>query len=232
MTREMTKTSLFLALIPIMALAAACSGPAPTAPTDLDGSALVGSSGSGTVTAMASPCAAITGIKLKVDDSSRTFLWVEATYQYISSGFVVCPAPAWSSDRQEMIVDRANPFRAGFSRSVTGRAILKAAALNGVTNSIRVELGGSGNCHNIVAVNLKVVENPLDDAFVWVQAAYVFLGDTPDNCADPPTFAASRKGLRIHPSDLFRAGIATAAPGIKTSVSAAAPNGVAAKIRF
>jgi len=230
-----TKTAKILALIPVVSLAAACNGLAPTVPSEP-----LASNDSGDVTAMSlskGNCEAVTGIDLQVVDSSRTVLWVEATYVYVTSGLVGCPAPTWSSDRDGLIVDKQRPFRAGFLRSASGRAILTATALNGVQSSIRLNLGntrlkpGNDNCRNVVGVDLQILPRESDSGVVWIQATYRFLGDTPDDCRDPPIFNASRPGLRIHPRDAFRAGI-DYAPGIKTTVGATAPNGVGNKITF
>jgi hypothetical protein len=229
------KMAKILALIPVVSLAAACNGLAPTVPSEL-----LPSNDSGDASAMSlstGNCEAVTGIDLHVVDSSRTYLWVEATYQYINSGLVGCPAPTWSSDRDGLVVDERRPFRAGFQRSTGGRAVLTATALNGVHNSIRLDLGDSpldfrnDPCLNIVSVDLQVLPSASDKGVVSIQAKYVFLGETAGDCRAPPSFKASRPGLRIDPRDPFRAEIASA-PRIKTTVGATAPNGVGHNITF
>jgi len=229
------KTAKILALIPVVSLAAACNGLAPTVPSEL-----LPSSDSDDASAMSLStrnCKAVTGIDLQVMDSSRTYLWVEATYRYAGLDVVGCPAPTWSSDRDGLVVDGRQPFRAGFPRSTGGRAVLTATALNGVHNSIRLNLGDTplnsrnDGCRNVVGVDLSILPRASDNDVVWIQAKYVFLSGSADDCRDPPFFKASRPGLRIHPRDAFRAGI-DSAPRIKTVVGATAPNGVAAKIIF
>jgi hypothetical protein len=230
MSQAMKKMRSLFALIPAVALAAACSGPSATAPSDLGPSALLASNDSGTVTAMTtSPCAGIVKIDLEVADTSRTVLWVEATYRFDRSNSGGCPAPAWSSDRSDMIVDSGNPFRAGFKRSANGSANLTAKAANGVHNTIRLQLGPGRTCASVVGVDLRLLPSK-PDGMVWIQAAYKFLGDTPDECREPPKFTASRAGLQLHPGDAFRVGIKKD-PG-NTTVAAAAPNGVGNKIQF
>jgi hypothetical protein len=235
--QQATKTARILALISVVGLGVACNGLAPTAPSEP-----LASNESGDVTAMSRStgiCEAVAGIDLQVVDSSRTFLWVEANYKYIGSRAVKCPAPSWHSDRSDLVVDKDNPYRAGFPRSARGKALVTAKAPNGVHNSIGLHLGDTDNCANIVAVDLQILSSGSDDGVVWIQAKYVFLGDTPDDCRVPPTFTASRPGLKIDTRDAFRAGIGEApapaavpAPSSKTTVAAAAPNGVGSKITF
>ena len=230
--QQAAKTAKILALVSVVGLAVACNGLAPTAPSE---PLAPTDSGDGTAMSLSTGiCEAITGIDLQVVDNSRTFVWVEATYKYPGSHLVKCPAPSWYSDRSDLVVDRNNPYRAGFPRSARGTALVTAKAPNGAHNSIRLDLGSTDNCANIVAVDLQILPGRSDGGGVlWIQAKYQFLGDTPDNCPVPPTFTASRRGLRVDPRDAFRVGIDQAqAPGIKTTVAATAPNGVGSKITF
>jgi hypothetical protein len=241
MSARQKTTAKILALIPVVGLAAACNGLAPTAPSEPVGyngsNESAASGGVAAATTSPGPCKGIHKVELQVDDSSRTVLWVQATYRYSGAVVARCAAPTWSSNRDDMVQDRQQPFRAGFLRSAIGQAVLTATAPNGVQNSVRLDLGPNSlrrgdndNCDTIVGVDLRILPSG-DDTTVWIQATYVFPGDTPDNCRAPPSFSASRRGLRIHPNDKFRAGIDRSLR-YQTTVQAAAPNDVAGKITF
>ena len=136
-----------------------------------------------------------------------------------------------------MLVDRENPFRAGFPRSARGSVVLTAKALNGVHNSIRLNPDPAGEpdsgsaCRNIVGVNLQILpSDPTKPGVVWIQAKYLQRPATAE-CLFAPTFSANRRGLLIHPRDPFRAGIEKL-PEVMTKVFAVAPNGVEGRIVF
>ena len=98
MTKKMTN---LLVLISVLALAS-CGGSAPTGPSD----PVLTSDDSGAVSAMTvstGGCQAVTGIDLKADDSSRTVLWVQATYQFINYDLGTCPAPRVKSEYSKLV---------------------------------------------------------------------------------------------------------------------------------
>ena len=121
----MTTMSKLLALIPVVAFAAGCNGTVPAGPSQVSNNdATLSTSGDASAMSRAK-CSGLAAIELTVGPvSSDMMLWVDATYHFSSPVSSLCAAPEWSSDRQEMVVDRTNHFRAGFNRTAGGTAIL------------------------------------------------------------------------------------------------------------
>jgi hypothetical protein len=137
-----------LALMPVVALAAACNGVAPTAPsgTDLSNGVSANQEGSAAATGLVNQaCANVAGIDLQVVEISRTMVFVEASYKYNPQRPNGCRAVEFTSNRPGLEVDKINPFRAGALRSLGGEATIKAAAPNGVSKAITVQLGGTSS---------------------------------------------------------------------------------------
>jgi len=234
----MTKMTQFLALIPVVVLAAACNGVAPTGPSEIasnDASAALTGDASSMGLGSSRPCAGLKGIKLQVVDSDYKVLWVVATYQFSGSP-TACAAPAWSSDRDGMQLDSLNPFRAGFARTMGGRATLIATAPGGIHASITVDLGsnrqlGERGCPEITAVDLKILPITSTPGQVSLVATYRSAGPGTEACAIAPVWSASRRGLRVDEKDHFKAYM-DVVDDVQTTVSAFAPNGVGGRITF
>jgi len=231
----MTKAAKFLALMPVVALAAACNGVTPTAspgvPTDLSADR----NGAVEATGMRATCENIVGIQLDVLQDSKTHVWVEATYQYklpITSS--ACPAPAWSADVRGLQVDKANPFRAGFARSLGGIAVVTAVAPNGVSSAVKVPIGGrvaTDSCKYVIGVTLTI-QPAVDDGRIAFRAQYQYPITTGGlGCSIAPVWEASRRGLTIDSKDGFRASIPVSTQ-TKTAVTATAPSGAKGDIIF
>jgi hypothetical protein len=83
-------------------------------------------------------------------------------------------------------------------------------------------------CRNIVSVSLRAA--PLSTSrFVALRAAYAYADPASPACTVPPAWSASRRGLTIDAADPFRVSI-TRLPGMRTIITATAPNGVAETI--
>src|SRR5688500_15318626 len=141
----MTRAAKMLALMPVVALAAACNGVTPTSTTDLsrDLSADL-SVAEGTATAMGArnkACAVVGAVALHVVDQDKRAVYVEAVYRYTEPVAQDCPAPVWTSRGGELQVDRTNPFRVAVLRTHDGAVTVQATAPNGVTDAITVSLG-------------------------------------------------------------------------------------------
>lgn len=232
--------SRILALMPVVALAAACNGPAPTSSTDVSTGATATDSGEAAGMTVR-PCSNVTGVSLRTEDSSRSMIWVVASYQMSTPGTQNCPAPKWTADRKGLVVDRMNPFRAGYPRTTEGVANVTASAPNGVQNSIRLELGGpttslvtDGDAANVAcklvnAVNVTVV--PGTSNVVSLAARYGYSSPTKSECTIAPTWSATRSGLSVGP-DGFHASIARTPTTRPTTVTATAPNRVSGRVTF
>jgi hypothetical protein len=232
-----------LALMPVVALAAACNGVAPTASTDL--SSGVSATDEGAVTAQSNrdkSCWLVDYIHLQVVDATKTAVWVEATYKYRQPPTTKCEAPTFTSNVRGLQVDKVNPFRAGLSRSAATTAKITATAPNGVTHGIQVDLGGPGTsdrptvdnpCKAIDGVTISVDVPPgiNGDVILAAKYQYVFSTPQPSGCPIAPTWEATRRGLTVNPKDGFRASIPVDRTG-PTIVYVTAPNGVLNKVQF
>jgi len=226
----MTKMSRFLALIPVVVSAAACNGVAPTGPSQITSNDSYESAGA--VTAMTPSCRNLGRISLTVLPAVSPILWVEANYQYTGPS-LGCPAPRWTSDRVEMVIDRNNPMRAGFPRTAGGNATLTATAPNRVTKSITVDLGATRDeqaCKDVAGVSVKIVPINSTSGDVSLQATYRYFGSVSLGCS-APAWTASRRGLNLNPYDPFRASIARRTT-VRTTVTATAPNGLSGSVTF
>jgi hypothetical protein len=239
----MTKMNRFLALIPVVAFAAACNGVAPTGPDQMT-SNQPDEALSGNATATALPCPTLTSIDLaRVTDGPNQYVWVEATYRYSSPAAQRCRAPKWTSDRNQMVVDRNNPMRAGFLRAAGGHATLTATAPNRVTNFILVTIGPVSRddsstivpipeaCRAITGVNVKITPNPGISREVSLVTSYTYTSPIAGVCTFSPAWTASRTGLIVNATNPFRASIGRQV-GVQTTVTSNAPNGISGNIRF
>ena len=235
-----------LALMPVVALAAACNGLAPTASTGV--STDLSADGNGAVVADGTrargiKCEGVAGIQLDVVES-KTNVWVDARYVYKGNDTMpTCPAPTWSADVKGLMVDRENPFRAGFARSIGGIAVVTAVSPNGVSGEVKVTISpatgdvnapatAEANCKNVSGVNLTVQPSG-DDSRTAFRAEYQYsVGTTLPGCSVRPAWDASRKGLTIDSRDGFKASIATLSVGGKTVVTATAPTGAKGELVF
>ena len=227
-----------LALMPVVALAAACGNSAsPGAATSLPSSALATDSGDASTSSLVPVCT-VTSVALRTEDeTSRSMIWVQAQYRPNQATVVKCAAPVWTADRKGLVVDSANPFRAGYARTLNGIVNVTATAPNGVQSSIRVDLGGTtdfaaptGNeaCRRIEDVNLRTVNSI--GTRVRVQAVYSYPRPTTAGCTVAPRWESSGSGLTVE-RDGFYASIERQALG-RTTITATAPNGVARSLTF
>lgn len=235
-----TKAAKMLALMPVVALAAACNGAAPTSSTSLstDLSATDDSAGV-TATGLRAKCEGVAGIQLDIDDTGKTAVWVQATYQYKPTvpAPTACPAPSWTADTKGLQVDRSNPFRAGFARSIGGAAVVTATAPNGVSQVTKVSIGGSAeaptdaaSCKTVTGVVISKVSDPDADRVRLVAQYEYSTKATMPMCSVAPAWEASRKGLTLDSKDGFQVSIPVS--GGKTVVTATAPTGVKGDIGF
>jgi hypothetical protein len=227
----------FTALIPMVAFVAACSGAMPTGPGPITSNESYQAAGDVTAMLAEPQCANLGRIALApVTSPASPIHWIEATY-YFNGPAQPCPAPRWTSDRSNMVVDKTNPMRAGFPRMAGGQASLTATARNGVSKSIVVDLGptrmsdGDQACKQIVAVDMRVLPVGISKNEVSLEARYRYDGPVLESCSIAPTWTASRRGLRVNPNNLFRASITRTAE-VRTTVTATAPNGVFGRITF
>jgi len=242
----MTKMNQFLALIPVVAFAAACSGVAPTGPSQITSSEPF-EAVSGDATATGLRCSTLRSISLDIVPSSSpspsadAYVWVEATYHFSAPELQRCPAPRWTSDRNQMVVNRTNPMRAGFLRAAGGQATLTATAANRVSNSIIVAIGPTIDlvvpgplpqaCRNIAGVDVKILGEPNMSNVVSFAASYIYKSPVIGLCTTAPAWKATRRGLTPSKTDPFRASIARAYD-VRTTVTTTAPNGATGNVTF
>ena len=227
-----------LALMPVVALAAACNGVAPTSSTDV--STGVSATDSGDVTAMAArPCSNITGVNLRTETVGR-MVWVQARYNISGPTTAQCAAPVWSADLKGLTVDRSNPFRAGYPASTDGIANVTATAPNRISSTITLNLGRdfaapsetqNQACRLIDAVRVtQVPSTSLVAERITFEATYSYSQPVTAECTKAPSWTASRKGLVVA-NDGFHASIARVATA-RTTVTATAPNRVKGSLSF
>ena len=233
------KFAKMLALMPVVALAAACNGVAPTSSTDV--STGVSAADSGDVTTMAvRPCSNITGVNLRTESDGR-MVWVQAKYNISGPTTTQCAAPEWSADRAGLTVDRSNPFRAGYPASTDGIAKVTATAPNRISNTITLNLGRGADfmapseqanqaCRLIDAVSVHQVPSVSPRQRVTFEATYSYSQPVTSECTKAPSWTASRKGLVVA-NDGFHASIARVATA-RTTVTAIAPNRVQGSLTF
>jgi len=244
-----------LALMPVVALAAACNGVAPTASTDLatDVAATTGGAVAAQGLRPINPCKYVEGIHLQVIEE-KTAVWVEAKYKYSQLPPTDCAAPTFTSNVPGLQVDKANPYRAGLLRAAGTTAKITATAPNGVSEGIQVDLTLPGNTDPVTTtptLTPTTSDSPADAACkvvagvtvtahrfggtggdVVLLATYTYLA-TPVSrpCTAAPVWAATRRGLTVDSTNAFRARIPVS-DFVKTTVSAAAPNGVLGEVTF
>jgi len=140
----MTSLGKVLALMPVVALAAACNGAAPTASTDLSSDLSFTQDGAASAQALrpgpTNPCKLVEGIHLQVVESTKTAVWIEAKYKYSQPPVSDCAAPTFTANVRGLQTDAANPYRAGLLRVSATTAKLTATAPNGISASIQVDL--------------------------------------------------------------------------------------------
>ena len=227
-----------LALMPVVALAAACgNSAAPGASTSLPSAVEIADSGDASASSMVPTCT-VTSVSLRTDDqTSRSMIWVQALYLPSQPTVVKCPAPRWTADRKGLVVDSQNPFRAGYPRTTTGVVNVTAVAPNGVQNSIRVDLGGSTQfagpelseaCRRIDDINLKV--DTSSSLRVRIQAVYAYPRPMLNACPVAPRWTSLAPDLTVA-ADGFNATLARRT-STRTTVTATAPNGVSRSVTF
>jgi hypothetical protein len=181
-------------------------------------------------------CSKLVDIELTIDNSSDAMVWVLAGYHYSIPVSSHCAAPDWTSDRQEMVVDKSNPFRAGFNRTAGGTATLFATGPNGVQSKITLDINGPSNsvrglpgtCTNVTGVSVDL--RPASGLANVLVASYTYDGPVSTPCLTAPVWAADRRGLNVNPKNLFEASIDRS--DAATTVTATAPNGIAGSTRF
>ena len=229
-----------LALMPVVALAAACNGVAPTSSTEVSAGVMATASGDDVTATAVRPCSNITGVNLRTQSEGR-MVWVQAKYNISGPNLTQCAAPEWSADRRDLIVDPSNPFRAGFPASTDGIANVTATAPNRVSNTIRLNLGRADfaapsqtqnpACRLVDAVNVeRVPSTSLTAEKVTFRATYSYSRPVISECTKAPSWTASRKGLVVA-NDGFHASIAWVATA-RTTVTATAPNRVKGSLTF
>ena len=232
-----------LALMPVVALAAACNGVAPTSSTDVSTGVAATTSGDEVTATAVRPCSNITGINLRTENGGQ-MVWVHAKYNLSGPTTTQCAAPRWSADRDGLIVDRTNPFRAGYRASTSGMANVTATAPNHISNTIRLSLstdtafaapspspGDNQSCRLIDAVNVALVPSTsLVAERVTFEATYSYSRPVTAECTKAPRWTASRRGLVVA-NDGFHASIARVVTA-RTTVTATAPNSVKGSLTF
>jgi len=256
----MTKVAKMLALMPVVALAAACNGVTPTGSTGLSADFSGADNGSASATGLINrACAAVESIHLEAVAVNDAGLTIQATYKYNQPTQSGCPAPAWTSKTSQLAVDKANPFRVAVVRTVGDKAVVQATSLNGVTNSISVGVGGGTTDGAVDPIDPvptpapkptspnRPVPTPTVDACalingvqlsvfrqaggtVGLTAAYTYSRPVTSDCSKAPQWSATRKGLAVNDRDAFKASIP--ASDTETVVIATAPNGVQNKVSF
>jgi hypothetical protein len=233
----MTKMKRFLALIPVAAFAAACGGVSPTGSSQIVSHDSYEATGAVTAMTGSPQCVNLARISLTpVTGPAVSIQWIKADYVFSGPSPLPCPAPRWTSNRFDMVVDKTNPMRAGFPRQSSGKATLTATALNGVTNSIVIDLDASRGftdeqaCRAVAGVSLRILPVANAKADVSFEAKYTYAGPVTQACSVAPVWTASRSGLKVSFSDPFRASIA--GTNVRTTVTATAPNGLSGKITF
>jgi hypothetical protein len=229
----------FLALVPVVAFAAACSGTAPGSPNAVvsnDANEIVSDAASLTTR----PCVGLTAINLRVDQSNDSMVWVEASYQFGNALSTPaprsCAAPTWRADRDDMVIDKQNRFRVGFARQATGRASVQATAPGGVHNMIDLDLSPTNSvrrpasCDNVTGVTMTLMTTS-SDSRVAVIAEYVYDGPLSAPCAVAPVWSADRRGLVVNQKNPFLASI-NADTSVQTTVTSTSPNGAVGNVIF
>jgi len=229
-----------LALMPVVALAAACGNSAsPGASTSVPSAVELTDSGDASAMSLVPACT-VTSVSLRTDDqTSRSMIWVQALYLPSQPTLVKCPSPRWTADRKGLVVDSTNPFRAGYPRTTTGVVNVTAVAPNGVQNSIRVDLGGSTQfagpgpsdneaCRRIEDINLKV--DTSSALRVRIQAVYAYPRPMLNACTVAPRWTSIAPDLTVA-QDGFNATLARRS-STRTTVTATAPNGVSRSVTF
>jgi hypothetical protein len=233
---DMTTMSKFLALIPVVAFAAGCNGTVPAGPSQVSNNdAIQKTSGDASATSLVK-CTGLAAIELTVGPaSSGSMLWVDATYHFSNPLPGLCAAPTWTSDRKELVVDKANHFRAGFNRTAGGTAILLATGPNGVQSRIQVDLNATRTvrglpdaCAVVATVSVKAI--PATSLTNLLEASYTYNGPISTPCLTAPVWTADRRGLTVNPKNPFRASIDVS--DTATTVTATAPNGIAGSTKF
>src|SRR5687768_17467758 len=92
-----------LALMPVVALAAACNGVAPTSSTEVSTGVVATASGDEVMATAVRPCSNITGVNLRTQTGGQ-MIWVQARYNISGPTTTQCAAPRWSADRGGLIV--------------------------------------------------------------------------------------------------------------------------------
>jgi hypothetical protein len=257
----MTNVAKMLALMPVVALAAACNGVVPTSSTglstDLSGTDNGGVSATGLTNRA---CALVHGIDLQVVGDNDANVTILATYKYSQPTSVDCQAPVWTSTTSVLAVDKANPFRVAVVRTAGDRAVVRATAPNGATNTISVivrpttsdpthdgvdpaeptpaprpNVPTTPNRPTVNACRLidgvKVSVFRQVGGLVGLTATYSYSQPVAGECKTAPQWEANRNGLTVNDSNPFTASIPQS-NDVQTVVVVTAPNGVQSKVSF
>lgn len=159
----MTRAAKMLALLPVVAMAAACNGVSPTSSTDLSRDLTADlSPAEGTATAAGlrnKACTLVTGVDLQVVAEDKQAVTLQASYKYAEPVPQDCPAPVWASRDASLRVDRTNPYRVAVLRTHDGVVTVQATAPNGVFDVIAVNLGTPGTTDEPVEPSVPTTPN-------------------------------------------------------------------------
>jgi hypothetical protein len=225
-----------LTLTPLLALAAACNGLAPTSPSDLAASdvAAVVATADTSKGVTPSVCKSVADVRLAIVPSPKGILNIRATYVGIGSATSRCPGPSWVSDFQGILVPYKDPFLVGVGAFDTDSVTVTATAPNGVTGSITIKRppqvtnSAVPACKSIASVGLTIV--PGADNITHVKATYVSLGGSQGRCP-APAWTSNPRGVLAYDKDLFKVGVRPSA-AFSVTVTATAPNGVSGQIKI
>ena len=160
----MTRVAKMLALLPVVALAAACNGVSPASSTGVSGDLTADlSAAEGTATAAGlrnKACTLVVGVDLQVVAEDKQAVTIQASYKYAEPVPQDCSAPAWASRDASLRVDRTNPYRVAVLRTHDGVVTVQATAPNGVFDVIAVNLGTPGSTDEPVEPSVPNTNRP------------------------------------------------------------------------
>jgi hypothetical protein len=128
----------FLAVVPVMAVAWACSEVGPADPSSaVSGTPSAAVTGDASAMGRAS-CAEITAVEVKVVPAvGLRVVALRATYVYATPGAEACTtAPAWQASRAGLNIDPRDPFKASLARQIDVKTTVTATAPNGIEGSL------------------------------------------------------------------------------------------------
>jgi hypothetical protein len=129
-----------LALIPVVALAAACNGVAPTSPSNLATFEQASVAAQANATGITPQSCNVTRIVVSViPNTSDRIVLLRASYLPASTLPMVCAAPSWTASQTNVLVPSPSndSFTVGVDVSKTKlKVLVKATAPNGVQGAI------------------------------------------------------------------------------------------------